>query len=87
MTRWAIAVAPGVGIVHGSMMGARELATLLADRAANGEAFSGERLVRLPRRVARANAFVAQFELFGDKRPEPVYVRGRGFDAFGKVRS
>ncbi len=85
MTRWAVAVAPGVGIVHGTMMGALALATLLADRAANGEAFPGEHLVRLPRRVSRANAFVAQYELFGNKHPEPVFVRGHGFDAFGRV--
>lgn len=51
--RWAVAVAPGVGLLVGTFMGARELATLLSDRAGNGEAFPEEYLVRLPRRFTR----------------------------------
>lgn len=65
MARWAIAVAPVVGFVRGTLMGARELAPLLGDRAANRECFDGEALVRLPRRMARLDYWQVKKELFG----------------------
>ena len=45
-----ILAAPGVGMIHGTY-GADE--TLLYDRQANGDAFPGEHIVRVPRRFVR----------------------------------
>ena len=61
--RWAVAVAPGQGILVGTVMGARELAVLLSDRAANGEGFHEEHLVRLPRRFKRLDWYQLLIEL------------------------
>lgn len=45
-------VAPGVGVLNGCGFADRKAAaTCLADRKANGEAFPGERVARVPRRV------------------------------------
>ena len=51
--RLAIAVAPGVGRVIGLSGPAEHVRDQLIDRHANGEAFEGERVVRLPRRFTR----------------------------------
>jgi hypothetical protein len=48
----AVLAAPGVGYV-GGISGTRDVATHLSDRIANGEAWPGERMVRLPRGYAR----------------------------------
>lgn len=50
--RTSILAAPGVGRVLGSerVAGTTSAAMLLSDRVANGDAFDGEMLVRLPRR-------------------------------------
>ena len=45
-----ILAAPGVGMIHGSY-GSDQVT--LSDRRANGEAFPGERVVRVPRRAVR----------------------------------
>jgi len=45
-----ILAAPGIGMVHGTF-GAG--AMLLGDRIANGDAFPGEFVVRVPRRFVR----------------------------------
>jgi hypothetical protein len=72
MARFAVLVSRAASglIVHGTLMGVRELAPLAADRLANGEAFEGEAIVRLPRRFSRADAFVVALELSGAMRPE-----------------
>lgn len=45
-------VAPGVGILHGCGFADRKsAAAFLSDRVANGEAFPGERVARVPARV------------------------------------
>lgn len=47
-------VAPGVGILHGCGFADRKAAAVaLADRVANGEAFPGERVARVPGRIIR----------------------------------
>jgi len=46
--RQTILAAPGVGMIHGT---AGADGTMLSDRIANGEAYEGERLARLPRRL------------------------------------
>ena len=47
----AIVIAPGVGLVHGLAGPAHRVAQWVADRIANGCAYPGERVIRLPRRV------------------------------------
>jgi hypothetical protein len=47
------AVVHGHDYVHGTI---DQSATLLVDRVANGEAFEGERRIRLPRRFDRLGA-------------------------------
>lgn len=51
--RISIAAAKGVGRVLGLVGDAERVNARIFDREANGEAFAGERLVRLPRRVTR----------------------------------
>ena len=50
MSYRTILAAPGVGMVKGTYAAT---ATSLTDRKANGDAFPGERVVRVPRRFAR----------------------------------
>ena len=50
MTNRQILAAPKVGMILGTYGYHGSLAVLLADRVANGHAFKGERVVRLPRR-------------------------------------
>lgn len=67
--RLAILSAPRCPVVTGRPWpnGAhpRALPMLLSDRIANGEAFPGERVVRLPRRFARMDRLQAQRILLG----------------------
>ncbi len=51
-----VLVAPGVGVVTCPFANRREAAIRLADRVANGEAFPGEVVARMPRRIAREAA-------------------------------
>jgi len=58
--RCAILSAPRCPIVTGAWENGadpRGLPMLLEDRVANGEAFEGERVVRLPRRFSRMHAY------------------------------
>lgn len=49
--RCAVLVAPGVGYLVGTFSTAADLKVFHSDRKANGEAWPGERLVRVPRRI------------------------------------
>ncbi len=71
--RLSILSAPDCRIVTGQpwINGAAPTALpmLLSDRIANGEAFVGERVVRLPRRFARMYPYQQQRALFGGCEP------------------
>ena len=54
MAKVAVLVAPQVGLVIAPAFSFSVAAVVLADRIANGEAFHGEHVVRLPRRISRS---------------------------------
>lgn len=54
--RIAIVVADGGLVVQGLKGCPRRLRVWISDREANGEAFVGERVVRLPRRFSRGRS-------------------------------
>lgn len=51
--RYAILAAPTIGRVIGTLQGTESARINLSDRQADGQAFAGERVVRLPRGISR----------------------------------